>query len=334
MTVRKVAIVIHEGVQALDVAGPADALHGANAYLPAAERYETVLVAGHRCPLRASNGMQLVADLSFDDAVGDFDMLLVAGGPAMPDAPPDPALTAWLRKAPQIARLYGSVCTGAFALGYAGLLDQRRAATHWQHAGKLSRRFPEARVEPDAIHIRDERLMTSAGVTAGIDLALAVIGENHGHGLALAVAKRLVMVAQRQGGQSQFSPYLTAPSDPDSPVARVQALVMGNIGQRHTLQSLAAAACMSTRNLTRYFMQEAGITPYAFVQQARVDAARKMLEAGDQPLKSVAFSCGFGTVDRMRIVFNERLGVTPAQYRASFHRRIGHRPSAFATPPP
>jgi transcriptional regulator GlxA family with amidase domain len=321
MTVRKVAIVIHEGVQALDVAGPVDALHEANGHLPAAEQYETVLVAAHRAPLRASNRMQLVADLGFDEAVGYFDILLVAGGPAMPDAPPDPQLTAWLRNAPDIAGLYGSICTGAFALGYAGLLDQRRVTTHWQDAGKLSRKFPKAEVSPDAIYVRDGRLVTSAGITAGIDLVLALIGESHGNDIALAVAKRLVMVAQRLGGQSQFSPYLAAPCDPGSPVARIQALVMATIGQRHTLQSLAEAVGMSPRTLTRYFVQEAGITPYEFVQRARIDAARMMLEASDRPLKSVAFSCGFRTVDRMRIVFSERLGVTPAQYRASFHQQ-------------
>jgi len=319
MTAKKVAIVIHDGVQALDVAGPIDAFHEANTHLPTAERYEALLVAARRTPLRASNRMQLMADLSFDEAVGEFDVLLVAGGPAMPDAPPDPELTAWLRKAPGIAGLYGSVCTGAFALGHAGLLDQHRVTTHWQDAQKLSKTFPQAQVVPDAIYIRDQRLVTSAGVTAGIDLALALIAESHGHDIALAVAKRLVMVAQRQGGQSQFSPYLTAPCDPGSPVARIQTLVMENIGKRHTLQSLAAAVGMSPRNLTRHFMQETGITPYEFVRRARIDAARMMLEAGDRPLKSVAFSCGFGTADRMRIVFNERLGVTPAQYRASFH---------------
>ncbi len=217
-------------------------VHGANAYLPAAERYETVLVAAHRAPLRAANQMQLVADLSFDDAVGYFDILLVAGGPAMPDAPPDPALTAWLRKVPDIAGLYGAGCNGAFALGLRRPARPAPVTTHWQHAGKLSRRFPEARVESDAMDIRDDRLMTSAGVTAGhrpgpgIDRreprARAGIG---------GCQAGWSLVAQRQGGQSQFSPYLTAPSDPGSPVARIQAFVMANIGQRHTLQSLAAA---------------------------------------------------------------------------------------------
>lgn len=321
MTVRTVAIAIHDGVQALDVAGPLDVFHEANAYLANDERYETVLVAADHSPLRASNNMQLRADLAFGEATDVFDVLLVAGGPSLPDASPDPRLIEWLSDAPNHANLYGSICTGAFALGYAGLIDQRRVTTHWQHAPKLAARFPLACVEPDAIYVRDDRLMTSAGVTAGIDLALALVGQCHGQHIALTVAKRLVVVAQRQGGQSQFSPYLTAPANPTSPVARIQTHVMTHIGERHSLQSLANEVGMSARNLARYFVQETGITPHEFVQRARIDAARRMLEASDRPLKAVAYDCGFGTVDRMRLTFNERLGVTPTQYRSNFRRQ-------------
>jgi len=321
MATRRVAIVIHEGVQALDIVGPLDALHEANTYLSPGLGYETVLIAGDLSPVRASNRMQLVPDLAFAEAAGYFDVLLVAGGPAMPRTPPTAELTEWLRKAPDISGIYGSVCTGAFALGHAGLLDKRRVTTHWQDAPKLSSMFPQSVVEPDAIFVRDGRLITSAGVTAGLDLTLALIAEHHGNGIALTVAKRLVMVARRQGGQSQFSPYLAISYDPGTPAAQIQALVMSNIGQRHTLQALAAAVGMSPRNLTRYFIQETGITPYEFVQRARIDAARMLLEASDRPLKSVAHSCGFGTADRMRVVFCERLGVTPSQYRTNFLRQ-------------
>jgi transcriptional regulator GlxA family with amidase domain len=159
-----------------------------------------------------------------------------------------------------------------------------------------------------------------AGVTAGIDLALALVGQQHGPGVAVAVAKRLVVVAQRQGGQSQFSPYLTAPADPTSPIVRIQDRVMADVGRRHTLASLAAVVGMSARNLARHFVQETGITPHEFVERARIDAARMLLEGSDRPLKAVAHDCGFGTTDRMRLVFHQRLGVTPAQYRASFRR--------------
>jgi transcriptional regulator GlxA family with amidase domain len=320
MAVRKVAIVIHEGVQALDVAGPVDVFAEANGYVAEGSGYETVLVAADREPLRASNGMKISADLDFDEAGGPFDIVLVAGGPALPEAPSSADLTEWLRLVPERAGLYGSICTGAFALGHAGLLDGHQVTTHWQNAKCLAARFPDAEVVPDRIYIRDRRLMTSAGVTAGIDLGLALVGEHYGPQVAVAVAKRLVVVAQRQGGQSQFSPYLTAPANEDSPIARAQMHVMEHIGDKHTLQSLADTVGMSVRNFGRAFAQATGITPHEFVEQARIDAARRLLEGSERPLKAVAFDCGFGSADRMRIVFSGRLGVSPAHYRASFRK--------------
>lgn len=320
MAIHRVAIAIHEGVQALDVAGPVDVFAEANGFVREGEGYETVLVAGSRAPVRASNGMKISADLEFHEAHQRFDILLVAGGPSLPEAEPDAELTPWLRSAPERAELYGSICTGAFALGHAGLLDGHKVTTHWQNAERLAARFPAAEVIYDRIYIRDRRLVTSAGVTAGIDLALALVGEHHGPQVAVAVAKRLVVVAQRQGGQSQFSPYLTAPVAADSPISRVQAHVMEHVGARHTLQSLAGTVGMSVRNFGRAFAQATGITPHEFIELARIDAARRLLEGSDQPLKAVAFDCGFGSADRMRIVFGERLGVSPAQYRASFRK--------------
>ncbi len=318
MAIQKVAIAIQPGVQALDVAGPFDVFAEANAFIPQDCRYETVVIAADRSPMRASNNLQLVADLTFEDATGGFDILLVAGRPVVPEEDPDPAFIEWLRLAPWRASTYGSVCTGAFALGHAGLLDGRRVTTHWQDAPKLAARFPAAKAEPDLIYVRDGRLVTSAGVTTGIDLALALVSQRHGPQVAVAVAKRLVVLAQRQGGQSQFSPYLTAPADPGSPIGRVQDYVMANIGRRHTLEALAGEVGMSARNLARHFVDKTGITPHEFVERARVDAARRLLEGSDRPLKAIAYDCGFGSADRMRIVFSDRLGVTPAQYRASF----------------
>lgn len=318
MPKQRVAIVIHEGVQALDVAGPVDVFTEANNFLNSDDHYETVLVGADHEPLRASNGIRLLADLTFEEATGGFDIILVAGGPTLPVAPPDARLVEWVQAAPWRANTYGSICTGAFVLGYAGLLDDRRATTHWQDAQTLAAKFPKARVEPDLIYVRDGRLITSAGVTAGIDLTLALVAQRHGADTALKVAKRLVVVAQRQGGQSQFSPYLSAPADPASPIVRIQDHVMANIGSRHTLESLATIARMSPRNFARHFVQETGITPHEFVERARVDAARRMLEGSDLPIKTVAYDCGFGSADRMRVVFIARLGVTPSQYRASF----------------
>ncbi|MFM0225123.1 GlxA family transcriptional regulator [Paraburkholderia dipogonis] len=313
-----VAIAIFPGVQALDVAGPVDVFSEANRFIAPADAYEVRLLSAEPAPLRASNGMMLVADATFEKARGPFDLALVAGGPALPDTTPDAPLLEWLANVATKCGRYGSICTGAFALGHAGLLDDRNVTTHWQHAAQLAVQFPKARVDFDRIYLRDGQLVTSAGVTAGIDLSLALVAEDHGPHTALAVAKRLVVFAQRQGGQSQFSPYLTAPADDTSPVAKVQAHVMERIRESFTVKQLADVAGMSARNFARVFVQETGVTPHEFVERARVDAARKLLESSAAALKAIAYDCGFGTADRMRIVFAKRIGATPMQYRERF----------------
>jgi transcriptional regulator GlxA family with amidase domain len=314
-----VAIAIFPGVQALDVAGPVDVFSEANRFIAPDDRYEVELLSAERAPLRASNGMTLVADTTFERARGPFDLALVAGGPALPHNPTvDARLLDWLTNVATRCGRYGSICTGAFVLGHAGLLDARNVTTHWQHAAQLAAQFPQARVDFDRIYLRDGPLVTSAGVTAGIDLSLALVAEDHGPHTALAVAKRLVVFAQRQGGQSQFSPYLTAPADDTSPVARVQAHVMERIRESFTVKQLADVAGMSARNFARVFVQKTGVTPHEFVERARVDAARKLLESSGAALKAIAYDCGFGTADRMRIVFTRRIGVTPMQYRERF----------------
>ena len=313
-----VAIAIFPGVQALDVAGPVDVFAEANRFIAPPERYGVTLLSAEQGPLRASNGMTLIADDTFEQARGPFDLALIAGGPALPEAAPDARLVEWLMNVAAQCGRYGSICTGAFALGHAGLLDGRNVTTHWQHAAQLATQFPQARVDFDRIYLRDGKLVTSAGVTAGIDLSLALVAEDHGPHTALAVAKRLVVFAQRQGGQSQFSPYLTAPADDTSPVAKVQAHVMERIRERFTVKQLADVAGMSARNFARVFVQETSVTPHEFIERARVDAARKWLESSDAVLKAIAYDCGFGSADQMRIVFTRRIGATPTQYRERF----------------
>lgn len=318
---RQVAILMLEGVQALDVAGPVDVFAEANAFIDARRRYEVVLVGKTRKPVRASSGLRLSPDLGLSDAMPQIDIVLVAGGPGLPQSEADPAVSRWLRDTAARADVYGSVCTGAFVLGHAGLLDGRKVTTHWQNAGTLAARFPRALVDHDRIHLRDGKLVTSAGVTAGIDLALALVRDDHGADVSLAVAKRLVVVAQRQGGQSQFSPFLTAlPRSADSPVSRAQAHIVDNLGSKLTLATLAEVVGMSARNLVRQFVSHTGMTPHEFIERARIDMARNLLEGTALPLKTVAWQCGFVTVDRMRVVFQQRLGIPPAQYRASFSR--------------
>ncbi|MDS7595431.1 GlxA family transcriptional regulator [Agrobacterium tumefaciens] len=316
---RAVGIVVFPGVQALDFSGPMDVFDEANAFIEPDQRYR-VTVIGPPGTFSASNGMLMVAHSAYDEAPDGLDLMLVAGGPSLPDTVPDANFLRCVARLSSSARRYGSVCTGAFVLGHAGLLNNRCVTTHWQNADRLAELFPLADVDHDRIYVTDGPLITSAGVTAGIDLALAIVNEDHGSAVALAVAKRLVVVAQRQGGQSQFSPYITAPADKASPVAAVYDHVIKNLKDKLTVSELAAYSKMSRRNFARSFSQETGVTPAEFVEQVRVDTARNLLEGSAMALKEVAYECGFGTPHRMRQVFSKRLGVTPGQYRASFRR--------------
>lgn len=315
---RHVVVAVFPGVQALDVCGPLDVLSEANAFVAEGAGYRASVASANGEPVRASNGQRLLADVAFEAADQRFDIALVAGGPALPTQVVDPGLATWLRTVATRAPRYGSICTGTFALGAAGLLAGRTITTHWQWAGLLARRYPDARVEADRIHCRDGPLITSAGVTAGIDLALALVGQDHGAAVARAVAKRLVVFAQRQGGQSQFSPYLAAVRDEDDPMAIVQAHVLANLRGDLSVAALARTAGMGVRSFAREFVAWAETTPRDFVERARVDAARQMLESTAHPLKTVAFDCGFASADRMRLAFVRRLGVAPAAYRGRF----------------
>ena len=318
MAKRDVALIIHDGVQALDVAGPLDVFAAANGFLPDDEGYNCLLVAQDKHPVRSSNGMQLTAHLSFAEACRPFHTVLVAGGPALPDAAADEAMSEWLRQWAVLADRYGSICTGTFALGPCGLLDGRTASTHWLNAAKLAAMFPSARIEPDRIYVRDDRLVTSAGVTAGIDLALALVGEDHGAAVSLLCAKFLLVVAQRQGGQSQFSPLLLPLSDPATPLGKVQAYVMEHLSEPFSVERLAVIAGTSVRSIARLFVRELGVTPHEYVESVRLDRARNLLEATDLALKAVAFDCGFATPEQMRGAFQRRLGLSPLQYRENF----------------
>lgn len=333
---RTVAIAIFPGVQALDVAGPVDVLGEANAFLVPEDRYDVMLLADTAGAVRASNGLTLAPHDTFARAPRRFDLALVAGGPALPRGDAPSGVTEWLSGVAAGCNRYGSICTGAFALGRAGLLEGRHVTTHWQHAQQLAEQFPQARVDFDRIYLHDGPLVTSAGITAGIDLTLALVAEDHGPQLALAVAKRLVVFAQRQGGQSQFSPYLTAPADDTSPVAKVLAHVMTHIRESFTVSELAQIAGMSARHFARVFVQQTNITPHEFVERARMDSARKLLESTDAALKTIAYDCGFGTSDRMRLVFMRRIGATPMQYRERFRatlQRDGDTEVAREKPP-
>ncbi|MCK6190074.1 MULTISPECIES: GlxA family transcriptional regulator [unclassified Pseudomonas] len=314
---KTVAMALFPDFLLLDMAGPLEVFSIANRYLPAAAHYQILTIGTEPGPLRASNGVLVHTDLLLEHADGVYDVLLVPGGPGAYNEC-HPALLPWLREAAPRARRFGSICTGAFVLGHAGLLDDRRVTTHWHYTDRLIKAFPKAIVETDRIYLQDGRLITSGGVTAGIDLALSIVAQDHGKQVAVDVAKVLLVVMKRQGGQAQFSPMTAAVSPQETAITRVQNRVLEHLAQPFTIESMAQLAGMSARHFSRLFAKEVQMTPMAFLQGARIDRARQLLETTDLPLKTVAFHAGFGSVRHMRFLFSEKLGLNPTQYRQQF----------------
>jgi transcriptional regulator GlxA family with amidase domain len=246
-----------------------------------------------------------------------LDTLLVAGGPGVHAAAADPALLDWVRARARRARRVASVCTGAFLLAAAGLLEGRRAATHWMHCAELARRFPGIRVEPDPIFVRDGAIWTSAGVTAAIDLALALVEEDAGRSLALAVARHLVMFLKRPGGQAQFSTVLSLQGAEDR-FGELHSWMAGRLAGDLSLPALAQKAGMSERSFSRRYAEATGITPARAVERLRVEAARRLLSDTGLPVKRIAARCGFGSEETLRRSFLRLLAATPQSYRARF----------------
>ena len=316
--VLSVALLIFPGVQALDVFGPTDVFSAANLFLPADKRYCLELISTQRGPVSCSSGVRITADQYFNECTASYDLLLVAGGPSLVEHPLEEAVLEWLRAASRRARRFGSICNGALTLARAGLLDSRMVTTHWNDAATLAAMCPATRVEFDRIFVQDDNLYTSAGASAGIDLSLYLLAQDHGPEIALNVARRLVVFFQRSGGQSQFSPYLTPYAQASSPICQVQQYVLGHLADDLSIDVLAAVANMSRRNFARIFVRDTKVTPADFVESARIDAARVMLENSAVPLKTVAFRCGLRDADHLREVFKRKLGVTPQQYRSRF----------------
>ncbi|MGE8066946.1 GlxA family transcriptional regulator [Pseudomonas sp. NPDC089569] len=314
---KTVAMVLFPNFLLLDMAGPMEVFSIANRYLKPDDHYVLSTIGTERGALRASNGVCVQTDLHIDQACEGFDLLLVPGGPGAYNEKHPPLLD-WLRHSVGRAGGYGSICTGAFVLGHAGLLDGYRVTTHWHYTERLTKAFPEAVVETDQIFIQDRNLITSGGVTAGIDLALAVVARDHGKKVAQDVAKVLLVVMKRQGGQAQFSPLMAAVAPQETPITRLQNHVLEHLEESFTIERMAGLAAMSARHFARVFAREVGMTPMEFLQSARIDNARSLLETTDLPLKTVAFKSGFGSVRHMRFLFTEKLGLTPSQYREQF----------------
>lgn len=314
MTSRKIGILAMPGVQLLDVAGPLDVFAEANGQAAWAA-YRILVVGTVAGPVVCSSGARMLPDLVVGDAgAAGFDTLLVAGAPGLPDAARDERLVGWVRDTSAGARRFGSVCTGAFLLAEAGLLDGRRATTHWAAADRLAARFPGIELDVDAIHVRDGRLRTAAGVTAGLDLALALVEEDLGDKVARKVASQLVMYFRRGGGQLQHSRRQEGSPAGRSVLQEVQRWIAAHPAADHHVDALADRAGLSARHFARLFRHEVGTTPSAWVVSLRVDAARRLLEANDAP-KHVASACGFSNVDTLRRAFVRQVGVTPAEYR-------------------
>jgi transcriptional regulator GlxA family with amidase domain len=325
---REVAILVYPGVQSLDLTGPLEVFSGAQLLLDLAREdsrrgYHVSVISDDGAPLETSSGLRITPDASLSDAPTEIDTLIVAGGYGCLDATADTVLIDWLRQASAAARRTASVCTGAFLLAQAGLLDGRRASTHWAAAQELARRYPAVAVDPEPIFLHDGDVWTSAGVTAGMDLALALVEDDLDREMALTIARHLVLFLRRPGNQSQFSATLAAQQPDRAPLREAQRYAIENPAADLSVEAMAERAHMSSRHFARSFRAEVGLTPARYVEHVRLEAARRRLEDTSDPIGTVAAGCGFGTPETMRRVFLRALGIGPAEYRRRFHTALG-----------
>ena len=317
----RIELLAFPDVQLLDIAGPAEVFAAANEL--AAERgdampYEVQLIAPAGTRVKTTSGLAFVTARLSDD-ITPPDTLIVAGGQGVARAAQDDALRDWLRTRAAGARRVASVCTGAFLLAAAGLLDGRRAVTHWRHCDRLSREYPQVRVDADPIFVRDGSIWTSAGVTAGIDLSLALVGADLGRAVGLEVARNLVVFVKRPGGQAQFSAALALQS-PDDQFASLHEWLAKHLASDLSLHRLAHQAGMSERTFLRRYREATGLTPSRAVERLRVEAARRMLIETKLPIKRIAARCGFGSEETMRRTFARVQKVSPSDFRERFRQ--------------
>ena len=312
---RSVVILGFPGVQALDLIGPHDVFTGAAALTDGG--YQVHVVSADSQPVTTASGLALATTaMPQHEAV---DTLVLPGGAGVDAARADPMVMAWISGVAGRARRVVSVCTGAFFAAQAGLLNGCRATTHWAFADRLAREFPAVDVDPDPIFVRSSpTVWTSAGVTAGIDLALALVEDDHGTDVAQTVARWLVLYLRRPGGQTQFAAPVWMPRARREPIRAVQEAIDAQPGATHSVTELAGRAAMSPRHFTRLFTEEVGEAPGAYVDRVRTEAARRQLEQTDDTVVTIAARCGFGTAETMRRNFIRRVGVSPDQYRKTF----------------
>jgi transcriptional regulator GlxA family with amidase domain len=316
MPPRSVVFLGFGDAQSLDISGPLEVFEIADRLSPG--RYEHRVVSGDGEPFATSSGLRIAPDGALRDVEGPIDTFVVAGGTGVQSARRDPALIAAIAATAARSRRVASVCTGAFLLAEAGLLDGRRAATHWSAVDILAERHPNVEVDRDSIFVRDGDVWTSAGVTAGIDLALALVEDDHGRATALEIARWLVVFAKRPGGQAQFSAPLAAQLAERPPIRAAQELARARPEADLTVEALAGHAQMSVRGFARAFRREVGVTPAAYVETVRVERAVAMLQTTTAGGEQIAAACGFGTPETFRRAFRRRLGVSPGEYRDRF----------------
>jgi transcriptional regulator GlxA family with amidase domain len=327
MPPRRVVIVAMPCKEVVEVDGALDAFYAANQVLARAgasdSGYAVEVVSPVRT-VRAWAGLRLVAERSYRTVRGDIHTLIITGIDAPEDARRDPGLIRWLRRrAPRARRIVG-LCTGTYVLAEAGLLEGRRATTHWSDCDTLARLYPGVRVERDPIYVRDGSIFTSAGSTAGLDLVLALVEEDLGRRVALQVAQRMVFFLRRPGGQSQFSALLSAQMAEREPIRDLQAWILEHPGADLSVEALARNVAMSPRNFFRVFVREVGTTPGRFVERVRVEAARRLLEETSRGIADVAAACGFGGPETMRLAFRRAIAVSPKRYRSRFSSAAVH----------
>ena len=325
---RRIVFTVYEGVSLLDLAGPLEAFRIADTFSPPRGRrasYECIVVSSRGGRVMTADGVELYTTSARSAAKGQIDTLVVPGGFLVEDVTRDRALVQWIAKTADECRRVSSVCVGSFLLAEAGILDGRRAATHWMHAPLLASRYPAVTVEPDAIFVRDGRIWSSAGVTSGIDLALALIEQDGGRKLAMEVARMLVVYLKRAGGQSQYSALLAAQAQTQSDSDRFPELeqwIGEHLKNDLRIEALAERVNMSPRNFARQYAKTRGRTPAKAVEAIRIDAARRRLEETTDPIETIAESCGFSDEEQMRSAFARVLGVPPRMYRKHFASSI------------
>jgi transcriptional regulator GlxA family with amidase domain len=317
-TSKLICFLAFDGANALDIAGPLEAFSQATRFCRSRNGdspYETIVASIKACSVQASSGLSLIARRLPSPRKHTIDTFIVPGGR---EYDPPKEMVTWIKAAADETRRVCSVCTGAFSLAAAGVLSGRRATTHWMYARELAKRHPDIDVDPDRIFIRDGRVWTSAGITAGIDLALALIEDDLGHDVAMETAKHLVMFLRRQGGQTQFSTTLAAQIAAGGKFARLHAWMADRLDQDLRIERLAAAANMSTRTFARAYLQSIGSTPAKMVEVMRIEAACRALESSRLSLKEIATASGFGDEQNLRRAFLRRRGIAPHDYRARF----------------